>query len=101
MFTELVEQQCGELGVTLYGGRDFHQRGSHVCLQHEQAYAVIQALISCGVVGDFRAPNLMRFGFTPLYTSYVDVFDVVQHLHEVLSKRRWNRKKFLAKQSVT
>jgi kynureninase len=101
MFTELVEHQCGEFGVSLYGERNFHQRGSHVCLQHPHAYAVIQALISRGVVGDFRAPNLMRFGFTPLYTSYVDVFDAAQHLHEVLSKRLWNKKKFLTIQSVT
>jgi kynureninase len=101
MFTELVEQQCSEFGVSLYGERNFHQRGSHVCLQHPHAYAVIQALISRGVVGDFRAPNLMRFGFTPLYTSYVDVFDAAQHLYEVLSKRLWNKKKFLTKQSVT
>ena len=101
MFTELVEQQCGEFGVSLYGQRNFNQRGSHVCLQHEQAYAVMQALISRGVIGDFRAPNLMRFGFTPLYTSYTDVFDAAQHLHEVLSKRLWNKKKFLARHPVT
>jgi kynureninase len=101
MFTELVEQQCSEFGVSLYGERNFHQRGSHVCLQHEDAYAVMQALIRRGVVGDFRAPNLMRFGFTPLYTSYADVFDAVNDLHEVLFRRLWNRKKFLAKQSVT
>lgn len=101
MFTELVEHQCGAFGVSLYGERNFHQRGSHVYLQHPHAYAVIQALISRGVVGDFRAPNLMRFGFTPLYTSYVDVFDAAQHLYEVLSKRLWNKKKFLRKHSVT
>ena len=57
--------------------------------------------IARGVVGDFRAPNLMRFGFTPMYVSYADVWDAVEHLHEVLEKKLWNRKKFLARKAVT
>ncbi len=101
MFATLAEERCGKYGISLYGPRDFTQRGSHVCLKHDQAYAVMQALIARGVVGDFRAPDLIRFGFTPMYTSYAEVYDAVEHLHEVLSKRLWNKKKFLAKKSVT
>ena len=101
MFAELAEERCGKYGVTLFGSRNWNERGSHLCLAHDQAYAVMQALIGRGVVGDFRAPNLMRFGFTPMYTSYADVFDAVEHLHQVLSKKLWNRKKFLAKKAVT
>lgn len=101
MFAELAERRCEKFGISFYGDRDFSRRGSHVCLQHTHAYAVMQALISRGVVGDFRAPNLMRFGFTPLYTSYVDVFDSVEHLHKVLAKELWRKKKFMAKKSVT
>ena len=101
MFAELAEARCGKFGITVAGSRQWGERGSHVCLAHDQAYAVMQALIARGVVGDFRAPNLMRFGFTPMYVSYADVFDAVEHLHEVLAKKLWNRKKFLAKKAVT
>jgi len=101
LFAELAEQRCGKFGISVFGEPNFAERGSHVCLQHEQAYAVMQAMIVRGVVGDFRAPNLMRFGFTPLYVSYADVYDAVEHLHEVLSRKLWNKKKFLAKKSVT
>ena len=101
MFSALAEERCGKFGISLFGSRDFNGRGSHVCLQHENAYAVMQALIARGVVGDFRAPKLMRFGFTPMYTSYADVYDAADHLHEVLSKRLWNKRKFMDKKAVT
>ena len=101
MFADLAEARCGKFGITLSGSRNWNERGSHVCLAHDQAYAVMQALIARGVVGDFRAPNLMRFGFTPIYVSYADVWDAVEHLREVLEKRLWNRKKFLARKAVT
>ncbi len=101
MFADLAEARCGKFGVTLYGSRNWDQRGSHVCLAHDQAYAVMQALIARGVVGDFRSPNLMRFGFAPMYVSYADVYDAVDHLHDVLAKGLWNRRKFLARKAVT
>jgi kynureninase len=101
LFAELAEQRCGTFGVRLYGGRDFSQRGSHVSLQHDQAYAVMQALIARGVIGDFRAPDLMRFGFAPLYNSYVDVWDAVEHLTQVLDGRLWNAPEFLVQKAVT
>jgi kynureninase len=101
MFAELAEKRCGRFSLSLSGSRDWAARGSHVCLAHEEAYAVMQALISRKVVGDFRAPNLMRFGFTPLYVSYTDVYDAVEHLFVVLSKRLWDKPKFKAKAAVT
>ncbi len=101
MFAELAEQRCGKHGIKLFGGRDFSKRGSHVCLAHDQSYAVMQALISRKVIGDFRAPNLMRFGFTPLYVSYADVYDAVEILADVLDNRLWDNPKFLAKNAVT
>ncbi len=101
LFAELAEERCGKFGISVFGAQDWDARGSHVCLAHDEAYAVMQALIARKVVGDFRAPNLMRFGFTPLYVSYADVFDAVEHLHEVLSKRLWDKPKFKAKAAVT
>jgi kynureninase len=101
MFTELAEARCGRHGIKLFGSRDFSKRGSHVCLEHEQSYAVMQALISRKLIGDFRAPNLMRFGFTPLYVSYTDVYDAVEILADVLDNRIWDNPKFLAQNAVT
>jgi kynureninase len=62
---------------------------------------VVQALIARGVIGDFRAPDLMRFGFAPLYVRYADVWDAVAHLDEVLSTRSWDNPEFLRRQYVT
>ncbi len=101
MFTELVETRLGHHGLKLYGSRDWATRGSHVCLRHEQSYAIMQALISKGVIGDFRAPDMMRFGFTPLYVSYTDVFDAVDRLAKIMNKNLWDKPKFKAKAAVT
>jgi kynureninase len=64
--------------------REHAQRGSHVSFTHPHGYAVMQALIARGVVGDYREPQIMRFGFTPLYTSYCDVWDAVEILRDIL-----------------
>jgi kynureninase len=78
------------------------QRGSQVCLAHpEFGYAVMQALIARGVIGDFRAPDILRFGFTPLYTRFVDVYDAVEHLRQVLESGEWQRAEFQTRQAVT
>ena len=100
-FVDLVEERCGKHGVTLEGPRDMTQRGSHVSLHHPQGYAVMQALIASDVIGDFRAPDMMRFGFTPLYTSFVDVWDAVDILARILDQEEWNQPQFLAKKAVT
>lgn len=101
IFAELAEERLGHYGITLYGSWDWATRGSHVCLRHEQSYAIMQALISKGVIGDFRSPDMMRFGFTPLYVSYADVFDAVEILAKILDKRTWDKPKFMAKAAVT
>ena len=76
-FIDLVEQRCAAHGVKVAGPRDLSRRGSHVSLHYTNGYAAMQALIAASVVGDFRAPDIMRFGFTPLYTSFADVWDAV------------------------
>jgi kynureninase len=78
------------------------QRGSQVSLQGgERGYALVQALIERGVVGDFRAPDLMRFGFTPLSTRFVDAFDAVERLREVLDSGLWRQERFARRTAVT
>jgi kynureninase len=101
LFASLAEERCGKHGIKLFGHRDFSTRGSHVCLQHEQAYAVMQAMIARSVIGDFRAPDLIRFGFAPLYNGYADVWDAIEHLSQVLDGRLWDVPEFRAKKAVT
>ncbi|UXH76937.1 kynureninase [Roseateles amylovorans] len=115
LFARLAEERCGTLGVTVVSPRDAASRGSQVCLAlndplTEAGYAVIQALIERGVIGDFRAgdparldqvPHILRFGFTPLYVGFADVWDAVEHLHQVLSTEQWRQARFNQKAAVT
>ncbi|MFN4140823.1 kynureninase [Aestuariivirga sp.] len=100
-FIDLVERRCGHHGVSVAGPRAFGRRGSHVSLHHPEGYAVMQALIAARVVGDFRAPDMMRFGFTPLYTRFTDVWDAVAALARILDGREWDKPEFRAKKAVT
>jgi kynureninase len=81
--------------------REAEQRGSQVSFAHPEGYAVMQALIARGVIGDYRAPDLIRFGLTPLYLRYVDVFDAVTILTEILRHRQWDRVDFKRRAKVT
>jgi kynureninase len=98
-FIRLTEQHCPTL--RLAGLRDMAQRGSHVSFHCAQGYAVMQALIAHGVVGDFRAPDLIRFGFAPLYNTHVEVWDAVMVMKRVLNERLWDNPAFLKKKAVT
>ncbi len=81
--------------------RDHDRRGSQVALRHDEGYGVIQALIERGVVGDFRAPDICRFGFTPLFLRYVDVYDAVQILVEVMTSGAHRDERFSVRLAVT
>lgn len=100
-FIALVEQRCGAFGLELMTPREHARRGSQVSFRHQHAYAVMQALIAAGVVGDFRAPDILRFGFTPLYVRFVDVWDAVEHLYTILSTEGWNRPEWQVRARVT
>jgi kynureninase len=101
LMIELVDQQGSELGLHLATSREAEQRGSQVSFAHPEGYAVMQALIARGVIGDYRAPDLIRFGLTPLYLRYVDVFDAVTILTEILRHRQWDRVDFKRRAKVT
>jgi len=95
-----ADATCGEF-LTLASPREAAVRGSQVSFRFPEGYAVMQALIARGVIGDFRAPDILRFGFTPLYTRFVDVFDAVEILAEILSERAWDTPEFHKRAAVT
>ena len=93
LFIDEVEARCGD-EVRLASPRDPRKRGSHVVFAHPEGYAVMQALIARGVIGDFRAPDLMRFGFTPLYNSYAEMVRAAEILADILASREWDQPRF-------
>ena len=100
-FIELVERRCAGQGLQLATPRVQHERGSQVSFHHPEGYAIMQALIMHGVIGDFRAPDILRFGFAPLYNRYVDVWDAVEVLAKILDERLWDAPQFMARKKVT
>lgn len=92
-----------ELGVDLplATPRDEVRRGSQVSLRHPQAFAVVQALIAHGVIGDFREPDIVRLGFAPLYVTHVDAVQAALHLQAVLDGREFERPEFATRHAVT
>jgi kynureninase len=86
LFIELVESRCAGHPLDLVTPREHARRGSQVSFTHPHGYAVMQALIARGVIGDYREPHIMRFGFTPLYTSFADVWDAVEILKDILDR---------------
>jgi kynureninase len=99
-FAEHVSAACP--GLALASPAEDSLRGSQVCLSHPQiGYPVVQALIARGVIGDFRAPDVLRFGFTPLYLRHIDAFEAAEHLRVVIEAEEWRRPEFNQRQAVT
>ena len=101
LFIRLVEERCGAHPLTLVTPRDHARRGSHVSFRHPQGYAVMQALIARGVIGDYREPEVLRFGVTPLYLGYADIWDAVETLRDILDTRAWDRPEHFRRAAVT
>ncbi len=106
LFIDLVEQRCAGHGLQLLTPRTASQRGSQVCFAHEHAWPIMQALIARNVIGDYReaepgAPGILRFGFAPLYVRFVDVWDAVETLRELLTTRAWDQPQFSERRTVT
>jgi kynureninase len=119
LFIQLVEERCAGHGLGLATPREHARRGSQVCWTRDEgagvhgqgsgAYAIVQALIARGVIGDFRRgdggngphKDILRFGFTPLYIGFEDVWNAVEHLRQVLDTAEWQRPEFNQRHAVT
>jgi len=101
LFVRLVEQECGGFGFTLASPREAERRGSQVSLRHPEGQAIVRALIARGVVGDFRTPDILRFGFAPAYLRFTDAWDAVAALRGVMENHEWQRPEHQARGRVT
>ncbi len=101
LFIERVEARCAGKGLVLASPRDATVRGGQVAFTHPQGWAVMQNLIARGVIGDFRAPDVIRFGFAPLYVRRADVWDSVEVMGEILDSESWREARFQTLAAVT
>ena len=101
LFAELVEQELAPWDFQIVTPRDAARRGSQICLAHPQGWPIMQALIQRNVIGDFRAPDILRFGFTPLYLGYAEIWDAVAVLKDIMATGAWDRPEHHARAKVT
>ena len=101
LFIERVEARCVGKGLVLASPREARERGGQVSFRHPHGWAVMQNLIARGVIGDFRRPDVIRFGFAPLYVRHVDVWDAVEVLGEILDSESWREARFQVRAAVT
>jgi kynureninase len=101
LFIECMERRCGEFGFRLVSPADPRLRGSQVSYAHEHGYEIMQALKERGVIGDFRAPDILRFGLTPLYLRYADIEEAVARLHDVCATRAWDKPEYRQRTAFT
>jgi kynureninase len=99
LFADLAEARCPELACI--SPRDPARRGSHISFCHPGAFELCQALIADGVIGDFRAPDVVRFGLTPLYLGYEDIWQAVERMRDILDSGRWRHPRFAVRGKVT
>ena len=101
LFCDLAAQRCAAHPLRLVTPREPDRRGSQICLEHPHGYPVMQALIERGVVGDYREPGILRFGFAPLYLRHVDIWDAVEILADVLDSGVWDDERYRRRATVT
>ncbi|WP_166974981.1 kynureninase [Brevibacterium atlanticum] len=101
LFIELVESRLSDHPVEIVTPREHAQRGSQVSIAHPEGFAIMSALIARGFIGDYREPHILRFGLTPLYLGFADVWDTVEALRDILDNRLWDDPKFQTRGAVT
>lgn len=100
LFYELADEHLVSRGFTITSERETNKRGSHVALSHKNGYSIVRALIERGVIGDFRRPDLLRFGFAPLYNSFADVVRLVDECVDVVDTLSYQEARFAVEMGV-
>ena len=101
LLIDLMEQECANHNFELASPRDARKRGGHVAFRHPEGHGIYQALKTRGVISDFRTPDVLRFGITPLYLRFEDVFQLVQHIKWVMETRAWDQPSYRKRAAIT
>jgi kynureninase len=101
LFIDLMKERCADFGFTLISSENDDIRGSQISYTHEQGYAIMQALIASNVIGDFRAPDCVRFGVSPLYLSYMDIWRAIDTIKIIMETEAWRKYEGQKKVAVT
>ena len=101
LFMDLMEQECGEFGFELASPKADNQRAGHVAYSHAEGHGIYQAIKKEGVIADFRTPDILRFGITPMYLRYRDIFKVVTIIRKVMEKKAWDRPEYKIRAAIT
>ena len=101
LFIHLMFQACEQYGFQLASPTEASQRAGHVAFSHPKGHAIYQAIKRKQIISDFRTPNILRFGITPMYLRYVDMYDVVMAIREVMETRDWDRAEFKIRATIT
>lgn len=101
VFARLIAERCAGFGLEIISPAEPARRGSQVSVAHPEAYPIMQALIARGVIGDFRAPDVLRFGMTPLYLGFAELWDAVEVLRDVMHSGQWREARFNQRRKVT
>ncbi len=101
LFGALVAERCAGHGLECISPLEDDRRGSHISFRHPHAFEICQALIAAGVIGDFRAPDVVRFGLTPLYLGFEDIWEAVGRLSSILESGSWRDQRFAVRGKVT
>ncbi|MEM1121605.1 MAG: kynureninase [Bacteroidota bacterium] len=101
LFIQLMEQECANFGFTLASPKDDNRRAGHVAYRHEQGHGIYQAIKKRGIISDFRTPDILRFGITPMYLRFQDIFQVVQVIKEVMATEAWDNPAYQIRAAIT
>ncbi len=101
LFMDLMEQECGEFGFTLASPIADEKRAGHVAYSHEEGHGIYQATKKEGVVSDFRTPDILRFGITPMYLRFQDIYKVVRIIKNVMETKAWDRVEYKIRAAIT
>ena len=101
LFIDLMEQECGGFGFQFASPMEDEKRAGHVGFSHEEGHAIYQAIKQEGVVSDFRTPDILRFGITPMYLRFQDIYKVVQLIRQVMETKAWDKTEYKIRAAIT
>jgi kynureninase len=101
LFIKLLNEKCSQYEFEIISPIEDNLRGGHVSLSHKNGYAIMQAVKEKGLIGDFRAPSVLRFGITPLYMTYENIYEAIEIISKVMDSKEWDNPEYMVRAEVT